>query len=50
MVTVEGVVTIVVPPSFMVIVEVAVKPEPETVTVVPTGPDVGFSVIDCDTV
>ena len=49
-VTVEGVVAIAAEPSFMVIVEVAANPEPETVTVELTGPFVGLIVIDGATV
>ena len=45
-VIVAGTVVCVVPLNFIVIVEVGAKPAPVTVTVVPTGPKVGLSVID----
>ncbi len=49
-VTVVGDVVLVVPSKVMVIVDVEAKPVPVTVTVVPTGPLVGESVIDGVTV
>ena len=49
-VNVEGMVAIAAEPSFMVIVEVAANPVPETVTVEPTGPFVGLRVMDGATV
>lgn len=49
-VTVAGVVVCIVPLNVIVIVEVPAKPVPETVTVVPTGPVVGLSVIEGVTV
>jgi len=44
-VTVAGVVISCIPSNFIVMVLLALKPEPETVTVVPAGPEVGDSVI-----
>ena len=49
-VTVTGTVVCVAPLNFIVMVEVEAKPAPVTVTVVPTGPEVGFRVIDWMTV
>jgi hypothetical protein len=49
-VTVTGTVVCVAPLNFIVMVEVEAKPAPVTVTVVPTGPEVGFRVIDGVTV
>jgi hypothetical protein len=45
-VTVTGEVVIVVPAKVIVTVEEGAKPAPVTVTVAPTGPDVGDRVID----
>ena len=45
-VTVAGTVVCVTPLNFIVIVEDAAKPEPVTVMVVPTGPEVGLREIE----
>jgi hypothetical protein len=45
-VTVAGMVVTVAPLNFIVIVEEEARPAPVTVTVVPTGPEVGLRVID----
>ena len=49
-VTVTGLVVTVVPSNFTVIVLLAPKPEPDTVTVVPTMPEVGDTVTIAPTV
>ena len=49
-VTGVGVVATAEPANVMVTVEEAAKPEPETVTVVPTGPEDGLKAIDWLTV
>ena len=48
-VTVPGLVVLVDPSNFIVILDVAAKLEPVTVTVTPAGPDVGFNVIEAAT-
>ncbi len=50
LVTVTGEVVCVTPSYFMVIVEEPAKPVPDTVTVEPTIPLVGFNVIEAVTV
>ena len=50
MLTVAGDVVTAEPLNVMVTVEEAAKPEPETVTVEPTGPEDGLKAINCATV